>query len=119
MESQGLLDRLHAGLRLISPVGYHDSLRLERDARLVITDSGGVQEETTFFRTPCLTLRPNTERPITVRLGSNRLTRVEDLLRDVDERLAEPRRIGAVPPLWDGRTGGRIVDALLESGEAG
>ena len=55
---------------MLEPIGYHDSLCLTENARLVLTDSGGLQEETTFFRTPCLTLRPNTERPITIQLGS-------------------------------------------------
>jgi UDP-N-acetylglucosamine 2-epimerase (non-hydrolysing) len=62
------------GFKVLEPVGYHDSLRLTKTARIVITDSGGLQEESTYFRTPCITVRPNTERPVTVTIGSNKLT---------------------------------------------
>jgi UDP-N-acetylglucosamine 2-epimerase (non-hydrolysing) len=62
-----------ANITILDPVGYHDSLALTQSARCVVTDSGGLQEESTFFKTPCLTLRPNTERPITITVGSNRL----------------------------------------------
>jgi UDP-N-acetylglucosamine 2-epimerase (non-hydrolysing) len=101
------------GFRLADPVGYHDSVCLTRHARLVLTDSGGLQEESTWFRTPCLTLRPNTERPVTISLGSNRLTNVARLPGDLDEMLSNAPRLGCVPPLWDGQTAGRILDALL------
>jgi UDP-N-acetylglucosamine 2-epimerase (non-hydrolysing) len=99
-------------LKIIEPLGYHDSLALAEQARLVLTDSGGLQEETTWFRTPCLTLRPNTERPITISLGSNRLTRVELLERHLAETLSGPERTGSIPPLWDGQTAGRILNLL-------
>lgn len=69
---------------LVEPVGYHDSICLAEQARLVITDSGGLQEETTFLRTPCLTLRPNTERPVTINQGSNRLSSPDRLPEDVE-----------------------------------
>ena len=107
------------GLRVVEPLGYHDSLRLTESAALVLTDSGGLQEESTWFRTPCLTLRPNTERPVTVTLGSNRLTRLERLTADVGEALRQRGGLGAVPPLWDGRAAGRIVDSLLAIGMKG
>jgi len=68
-----------AGLKILDPIGYHDSLCLTEQACFVLTDSGGLQEETTYFRTPCLTLRPNTERPITISVGSNRLTSLKTL----------------------------------------
>jgi UDP-N-acetylglucosamine 2-epimerase (non-hydrolysing) len=102
-------------VRLVEPLGYHDSLCLCESARVVLTDSGGLQEEATFFRTPCLTLRPNTERPITIQIGSNRLTSVEKLREDIEELLARDARLGEVPPLWDGKTASRIVTALLSS----
>jgi UDP-N-acetylglucosamine 2-epimerase (non-hydrolysing) len=102
-------------LTVVEPLGYHDSLRMTEAAALVLTDSGGLQEESTYFRTPCLTLRPNTERPITITLGSNRLTTLERLAADVAEALAPPHRRGKVPPLWDGHAARRIVDCLLES----
>ncbi len=102
-------------LLLLEPLGYHASLCLTENARAVLTDSGGLQEEATFFRTPCLTLRPNTERPVTLTLGSNRLTKLERLLADVNDVLAGPERIGQVPPLWDGHTAGRALNELLRA----
>jgi UDP-N-acetylglucosamine 2-epimerase (non-hydrolysing) len=99
-------------IKLTQPIGYHDSLCLTEEARFVLTDSGGLQEESTFFRTPCLTLRPNTERPVTVSLGSNKLTTSDRLRSDIDEVLAGPDRIGKVPPLWDGQTAQRCVDCI-------
>jgi UDP-N-acetylglucosamine 2-epimerase (non-hydrolysing) len=101
------------GLKIIDPIGYHDSLCLSEHARLVLTDSGGLQEETTFFQTPCLTLRPNTERPITVTVGSNRLTSIAQLRTDLETTLAKGSGIGRIPPLWDGHTAPRIVTHLL------
>ena len=100
------------GIKLIDPIGYHDSLRLTEQARFILTDSGGLQEESTFFRTPCLTLRPNTERPVTVSLGSNRLTSLHRLRSDIDGVLSGPDRLGSVPPLWDGQTAQRCVDCI-------
>jgi UDP-N-acetylglucosamine 2-epimerase (non-hydrolysing) len=99
-------------LKLIEPVGYHDSLCLTESAAVVVTDSGGLQEESTYFRTPCLTLRPNTERPATITLGSNRLTTIKTLAADVAELLNKPGRRGTVPPLWDGKTAARILESL-------
>ena len=109
----GIVPSTGKGLHLIDPVGYHDSLCLTENARLVLTDSGGLQEEATYFRTPCLTLRPNTERPVTVTIGSNRLTNLERLTSDVDEFLGGPERKGQVPPLWDGHTAKRTLEQIL------
>jgi UDP-N-acetylglucosamine 2-epimerase (non-hydrolysing) len=103
----------YPGIRLLEPLGYLDSLNLTRSARFLLTDSGGLQEESTYFRTPCLTLRPNTERPITIALGSNRLTTIATLHDDIVELLAQPERLGTTPPLWDGHTASRIVNVLL------
>ncbi len=104
-------------LKLIEPLGYLDFLRLYSGARLVLTDSGGLQEETTVLGIPCLTLRENTERPITVEMGTNQLVGVDgekirsaaySILRsDISK---DPAKI---PPLWDGKTAARICDALL------
>jgi UDP-N-acetylglucosamine 2-epimerase (non-hydrolysing) len=105
------------GLHVLEPIGYLDSLCLTENARLVLTDSGGLQEESTFFRTPCLTLRPNTERPVTVTLGSNKLTSPGRLPEDLEEVLRREPRLGTVPPLWDGHTAGRVVSALLEKSQ--
>jgi UDP-N-acetylglucosamine 2-epimerase (non-hydrolysing) len=102
-------------LKLIDPLGYLDFLRLYSGARLVLTDSGGIQEETTALGIPCLTLRENTERPITVTLGTNKIvgTDPEKIIREALSSLKEtPGRQPSIPPLWDGNTAGRIVDAL-------
>jgi UDP-N-acetylglucosamine 2-epimerase (non-hydrolysing) len=106
------------GLRLTEPLGYLDFLRLYSGARLVLTDSGGIQEETTALGIPCLTLRENTERPVTVELGTNRVvgTDEERIVSEAEAALARDRSKGPprVPPLWDGRAAGRVLDALSE-----
>lgn len=104
------------GLILREPLGYRELLGLTSAARLVITDSGGIQEETSFLGVPCITLRPNTERPVTVRLGTNSvvndLKRARAAVRSVlaAQAPAQPPDI----PGWDGRAAERVVDALLE-----
>ena len=113
MAEFGLAPRPGDRLVLGEPLGYHASLCLTENARAVLTDSGGLQEEATYFRTPCLTLRPNTERPITITLGSNRLTSLERLIEDLEAVLAGPERLGQVPPLWDGHTAERALDELI------
>jgi UDP-N-acetylglucosamine 2-epimerase (non-hydrolysing) len=114
----GLLDRIAAikGLRVIEPLGYLDFLRLYSGARLVLTDSGGMQEETSVLGIPCLTLRENTERPITVEMGTNvvvgtdqsKITTAAFSALDHEPGESTPR----VPPFWDGRTAERIADVL-------
>ncbi|MEQ1745284.1 MAG: UDP-N-acetylglucosamine 2-epimerase (non-hydrolyzing) [Saprospiraceae bacterium] len=99
----------------LSPVCYSEMVCLMRNARLVITDSGGVQEETTWLGVPCLTFRENTERPVTVELGTN--TIISDLNPETAERqiellLAGKYKQGSVPPLWDGKAAERIADIL-------
>jgi UDP-N-acetylglucosamine 2-epimerase (non-hydrolysing) len=105
-------------LHLIDPVGYMDFLRLFSGARLVMTDSGGIQEETTALGIPCLTLRENTERPITIEMGTNKLVG-NDRHRIVEAAFSAldrpPVTAIRLPPLWDGHTAERIVDCLLES----
>lgn len=103
----------HPNLTILEPIGYHDSLCLTENARLVLTDSGGLQEESTYFRTPCLTLRPNTERPVTITVGSNRLTSLEKLWSDLDSVLGGDAVLGQVPQFWDGKTAERVVETLL------
>jgi UDP-N-acetylglucosamine 2-epimerase (non-hydrolysing) len=112
----GLAQRMASlrNLRLVDPLGYLDFLKLMASARAVLTDSGGIQEETTILGVPCLTLRANTERPITVELGTNRIVgqdpeRIVAAWREICE--GGPAR-GRVPPLWDGRAAKRIVDVL-------
>ncbi len=102
-----------SGLKVIDPIGYHDSICLTENARLVLTDSGGLQEESTYFRTPCLTLRPNTERPITISVGSNRLTSPTTLPADLNDAFRRPSHTGQVPPLWDGKASERILNAVI------
>ena len=118
LSEHGLLDRLAgaSNIHLIEPVGYHESIELAMNARLVLTDSGGLQEETTYLRVPCLTLRPNTERPVTVSQGTNRLTALERLAGDLEDTLAgrHPPAGARAPANWDGRSAERIVEALLK-----
>jgi UDP-N-acetylglucosamine 2-epimerase (non-hydrolysing) len=99
---------------LLEPLGYLEFLALQRQATLVITDSGGIQEESTYLRVPCLTVRENTERPITVDMGTNVLVGqdMERLRFEVNRILAGTFKVGHIPPLWDGRAGERIADIL-------
>ena len=103
-----------SGLRLCEPLGYHDSIGLVDKARFVLTDSGGLQEETTFLQTSCLTLRPNTERPITVTQGTNKLTSLDTLEQDLKHLLNGNHPHGKIPELWDGLTGQRVIQVLVE-----
>ena len=107
---------LDAGqLRVLAPLPYVDFLGLQSRATVVITDSGGIQEETTYLGVPCLTVRENTERPITVSIGTNVLVGRdrEKLRRELSRVLGGKAKKGAVPPLWDGHAGERIADILV------
>jgi UDP-N-acetylglucosamine 2-epimerase (non-hydrolysing) len=104
-------------LLLTEPVGYLDFLCLMSNAMLVMTDSGGIQEETTILGVPCMTLRENTERPVTVTHGTNRLVHVtsSDILAAYRQAAAEKKRnVSQVPPLWDGKAAERIAQTILE-----
>ena len=101
-----------AGIRLTEPLGYVEFMALVCSAKAAITDSGGVQEESTYLGIPCLTLRENTERPITVTQGSNRLVEPRRLLDHVKEVLEDRWPRGSRPQGWDGHTAQRCVDAL-------
>lgn len=102
---------------VLDPLSYLDFVSLLVDAQAVITDSGGVQEETTYLRVPCLTLRSTTERPITISHGSNRLVSEESVVNELDDVLSGKRDDSAplprMPPLWDGHAGERISDVLM------
>lgn len=114
LESMGLTASAPPQLHLLEPQGYLEFLAMQRAARLVITDSGGVQEETTYLNVPCFTLRPNTERPITLTEGSNLLigNDLERLRHEVRNTLAGKGKQGRNPALWDGRAGERIAAIL-------
>jgi UDP-N-acetylglucosamine 2-epimerase (non-hydrolysing) len=106
------------GLRLVEPLGYLDFMRLVSEARLVLTDSGGIQEETTVLRVPCLTLRNNTERPVTIEHGTNTLVGLdpEAIIAAGLRSLAAPPHVLPPPEMWDGRAAGRILDHLTPNG---
>jgi len=120
--TKGYLDRFglyddfvqSKGIHLTEPLGYFEFLNLLLKATVVLTDSGGIQEETTFAGVPCVTLRSNTERPVTVDLGTNYLVgtdpaKINQIVNDI---LDGKSRIGRIPPLWDGNAGKRIVNIL-------
>jgi len=98
-------------LIITEPIGYYDFLKLQIHSMFVLTDSGGIQEETTYFNIPCLTLRENTERPITITEGSNKLIKLEtsEIIREAGEILKGKAKSGKVPELWDGKTAERII----------
>ena len=110
------VERDHSGLKLLEPIGYIEMLSLTRRASLVVTDSGGLQEETTYLGVPCLTIRANTERPITVTEGTNRL--VEPSFANILEEFSEFRKRGKperpVIDGWEGNAGERIVQVVCE-----
>jgi UDP-N-acetylglucosamine 2-epimerase (non-hydrolysing) len=110
----GLASRIAGarGIKLTEPLSYIEFMSLVVDCRFALTDSGGVQEETSYLGIPCLTLRENTERPVTVTLGTNRLVRVDTLLVEVRRVLDGPVRSKCAIPLWDGRTAQRVVASL-------
>jgi UDP-N-acetylglucosamine 2-epimerase (non-hydrolysing) len=107
--------KTHANLKIIPPVGYLDFLCLLSKATMVLTDSGGIQEETTALGVPCLTLRENTERPITISQGTNLLVGTDPakIVAAAKEVLAGKSKAGRIPPLWDGHAAERIVETLL------
>jgi UDP-N-acetylglucosamine 2-epimerase (non-hydrolysing) len=119
MAEHGLIEQLRAieGLHVVAPLGYLDFLALVSRSKGVVTDSGGIQEEATYLRIPCLTMRANTERPITVELGSNELIgdNVDRLFAAVDEVQSGTFKRGTVPDLWDGATAKRIIEQLAIS----
>lgn len=106
-----------AGVTMVDPVGYLDMLYAVKGAALVLTDSGGLQEETTVLGVPCVTIRENTERPVTVEAGTNYLagTKREGILSVAREILSGNAKKGSVPPLWDGTAAERIADILLQN----
>jgi len=110
LTAAGLLDADR--IQVVDPLGYIEFMSLVRGAAAIVTDSGGVQEETTLLRVPCLTLRPNTERPITLTNGSNRLVTREELAAAVLKACDDGPYAGELPPLWDGHAGPRIAGVI-------
>ena len=118
LSRNGLSQRIASmrNLRLVDPAGYLDFLKLTSCARLVLTDSGGIQEETTILKVPCITLRDSTERPATAAVGSNHIagTHPEKIIAAYRQAMGEDVSKYQVPPLWDGRAAERIADILAE-----
>jgi UDP-N-acetylglucosamine 2-epimerase (non-hydrolysing) len=114
MEKFGLLERVESipGIRLIQPLGYVQFMNLVKSSALAITDSGGLQEETTYLGLPCLTVRPNTERPATITEGTNKLVKPANLSLEVGKALAGDWPTGRRPDLWDGNTAARCLESL-------
>jgi UDP-N-acetylglucosamine 2-epimerase (non-hydrolysing) len=111
LEQEKRIESLRQNPRIIlrEPLGYVAFMNLVHNSRFLLTDSGGVQEETTFLGIPCLTLRPNTERPVTVTQGTNTLCTIGDVEQMVGDILSGKYKKGSVPDLWDGNTAQRIV----------
>ena len=115
LKLNGLYDRIGEVSNVIvtEPLHYIPFMNLVFNARMIVTDSGGLQEETTYLGIPCLTLRPNTERPVTINEGTNRLCNEDDLETAVHEILEGKIGEGQIPEFWDGQTAGRVVQTLL------
>jgi len=107
--------KLNTNVKLLEPLGFRESLFLWKDAIMVMTDSGGLQEETTALGMPCITLRDNTERPITIEVGTNTVVgnKKENIIKCFRKIMKNGKTEGAIPPKWDGRAAERIVDILL------
>ena len=117
LETLGLGGRVKAmrNLRIVDPLGYLDFMKLLSESRIVLTDSGGIQEETTILQVPCLTLRENTERPVTAEIGSNQIvgTRAASIIAAYRSVMAGDGPPCGTPPLWDGRAAERIVEIIV------
>jgi UDP-N-acetylglucosamine 2-epimerase (non-hydrolysing) len=118
IESWGIDARSSPGLQLLDPIRYLEFISLIAGAAGVLTDSGGLQEETTYLGVPCFTLRDNTERPVTIDVGTNQLLGLcPERIADVPHLIGAARqRAAGIPPLWDGRAAERIVDVLATPG---
>jgi UDP-N-acetylglucosamine 2-epimerase (non-hydrolysing) len=105
------IDR-YKNLFFIEPLGYLQFINLVKNATFALTDSGGIQEETTYMNIPCLTVRPNTERPVTIWEGSNKLIKINEIEIEIDLILQRKGKTGKTPKFWDGKTAERIVKII-------
>lgn len=114
LEQTGLISRINdnPNIRLLEPLNYVRFMNLLFNSQFALTDSGGLQEETTYLGIPCLTMRPNTERPITITEGTNQLCNIEEVEPLVNEIIEGKNKSGKRPELWDGKTAGRVVDSI-------
>jgi len=119
IETFGIDLPLRETLQMIDPVRYREFIVLEKDAKFILTDSGGIQEETTYLGLPCLTLRPNTERPVTISEGTNELVDLATVAEKSQRILDGDWKTGRAPALWDGRTAeriARVIAAFVQNG---
>ena len=114
MDGFGVKGPLQQNFKIIEPLRYREFIALEKRPQFVLTDSGGIQEETTYLNVPCLTLRPNTERPVTIVEGTNELVTIDQLEKKADLILNGSWKQGRIPELWDGKTAERILNVLRE-----
>ena len=119
LENLGFLKRLQLNPRfhILDSIGYIDFMRLQKDASVILTDSGGLQEESTFFGVPCLTVRDNTERPVTILHGTNKLigTKYANIPNEVKQTVSVPVERSIRPELWDGKAAKRIAEILRDN----
>lgn len=115
MNGFGLNGSIHRNFKIIDSVRYREFIALEKNPQFVLTDSGGIQEETTYLHIPCLTLRSNTERPVTIIEGTNELVTIDQLEEKTELILTGRWKQGKIPKLWDGETGQRIVEVLKKT----
>ena len=115
IQKHHLWEKIHPNIIITNPLGYFDFLALMRNAELVITDSGGIQEETTYLGVQCLTVRDNTERPVTIDIGTNQLvgTDISAIKNAAFEVLNGKIKKGGIPKLWDGKTAERIINVII------
>lgn len=120
LEKHGLSEVLkHPNIVIAKPLGYLDFLHLLKYSQFILTDSGGIQEESTFLQVPCITIRPNTERPITIDIGSNQLMDLDEdkIFQAISKILSNRYQKSQIPQLWDGRASERIVDILMDTAQ--